>query len=132
MSAALFDTSALLAVIRKEKGAAMVEKQLRHPSLISSVNYTELLYVMRKYNKQDDWEEIIAFIDDFDLEIIPYTEHQAKIAANIHSVSRKYGISLGDCACLACAMDYGVPVLTADAIWEKIPFKRNIDIRVIR
>ena len=54
-------------------------------------------------------------------EIAPFTAAQAEIAGNLVKQTRTMGLSLGDRACLALALDLKVPVYTAGtARWKQL------------
>jgi PIN domain nuclease of toxin-antitoxin system len=62
--------------------------------------------------------------------IIEFDAEQAIIAASFDSLTRKYGLSLGDRACLALAKSKNLPVLTADKVWKELDL--GVKIRLIR
>jgi PIN domain nuclease of toxin-antitoxin system len=64
------------------------------------------------------------------LTVVPFTALLAFRAAELRNPTRKIGLSLGDRACLATALELGLPVVTADRVWSKL--KLGIDIHVIR
>ena len=55
---------------------------------------------------------------------------QAYIAASLRPATRAKGLSLGDRACLALAIERGVPALTADRAWMELDV--GVDVRLIR
>ena len=62
--------------------------------------------------------------------IIEFDQEQAIIAASFDKITKKYGLSLGDRACLALAKHKKLPVLTADKIWKK--FDLGLKVQLIR
>ena len=60
----------------------------------------------------------------------PFTPQQAETAAWLWSHTRNHGLSLADRACLALAMDKGLPVITVDRAWARLSL--DIEIRVLR
>ena len=52
------------------------------------------------------------------------------IAAELYTSSQKYGLSVGDRARLALAIDNKTKVYTADKVWKKL--KLPIDVVLIR
>lgn len=54
----------------------------------------------------------------------------ARLTSVLRAVTRRYGLSLGDRACLALAMREQSRVLTADRAWLKLHL--GVDIAVIR
>jgi ribonuclease VapC len=50
----------------------------------------------------------------------PFTESQARLAADLRSATRAAGLSLGDRACLALALEIGAEVYTTDHAWAHV------------
>jgi len=123
----VLDASALLAFLHGERGGDLVEKELEH-SVISSVNWSEALYKSLSCGvKVDGLREDLEALG---LSIEPFTAEDAERAAELWPHTRPLGLSLGDQACLALALRLGLPVLTADRVWQKLGF--GIDVKVIR
>ncbi len=62
--------------------------------------------------------------------VIPFNQMQAYETAKLKTLTKKYGLSLGDRACLALAKMKKIPVVTADRVWGKLEL--GIKIIVIR
>jgi len=62
-------------------------------------------------------------------EIAPFTEDLAWEAARLRSLTKQYGLSLGDRACLALARKLNVPAVTADKEWSKFKLCKVMLIR---
>lgn len=58
-----------------------------------------------------------------------FEEDEAKICAELYSVGKSLGLSLGDRACLGLGLKLGLPILTADKTWSKLNLE--IDIRIL-
>ena len=115
--AAILDASALLAVLGDEPGGEVVVPLL-DGAVISAVNWSEVLgrYV-------DLGLDIIgreAEIESLGVSLAPYTSRHAEVAAGLLPLTRKAGLSLGDRACLALALDLGGQPVTADRAWRRI------------
>jgi len=54
----------------------------------------------------------------------------AERTAELRSVTRQHGLSLGDRACLALALRAARPVLTADRAWENVGV--GVEIHLLR
>lgn len=119
----VLDASALLALIQNEKGADVVTRHLSQ-SVISTVNYSEIISKLMQYN--------IAFADaagivvDLAIPVIDFDSEMASESAKLKHQTRSFGLSLGDCACLALAKIKGYEVITADAIWDKADTRVSI------
>jgi PIN domain nuclease of toxin-antitoxin system len=62
--------------------------------------------------------------------IVPFHGEDATLAAGLVPLTRAFGLSLGDRACLALAHRHGIAAITADHAWSKIDLP--IPVRVIR
>lgn len=129
MNKIALDTSAVLAWLFQEAGADQVLPVLEAGSgIMSSVNYAELV---GKLMDQGMPAEIIReTLFDLELEVIDFDEAQAFETGMLRNVSKTFGLSLGDRACLALAIIKKLPVLTADRIWLNVPVPTEV--RVIR
>jgi PIN domain nuclease of toxin-antitoxin system len=67
---------------------------------------------------------------DFKFEINPFDERQARIAGNLRPLTKHKGLSLGDRACLALAIQQRATVLTVDKAWAEIDV--GVKIEVVR
>ena len=123
MTKIVFDSSAILALLKMESGHEIVSKNLEQ-AVVSSVNFCEVVsFLSKKTQKQDEMikflTETFDCIEDFNIE-------QSIIAGSFISVTKDYGLSLGDRACLALAKYKNIPVLTADKAWTKL----NLGIKI--
>ena len=117
MAEAVLDASALIAFLRKERGAQKVAAVLTQ-SCISAVNIAETLSKMVEYGKAV--EEVAYQIERLHIPIIPFDAEQARVAASLWKATRPVGMSLGDRACLALALSRNVPALTTEGKWETV------------
>ena len=122
----VFDTSAILAVIFDESGGNIVLPLLRD-GLVSSVNMAEAhtILLLRGSGPGFAWSRLLAF----GFEICPFSEKQARTAAELVGITRRYGLSLGDRACLALALERKATVYTTDTAWKNLSL--GVDIEVI-
>lgn len=125
---AVLDASAILAVIQGEQGSDKLPAELLANALISSVNLAEVQnkLVAKGWDTEEAWEDATEAVD----RVVPFTLGHAKIAGNLISETRSLGLSLGDRACLALALELKAPVYTADRSWKHLKF--GIRIHVIR
>ena len=120
----VLDASALLAWLQDEPGAD--EVKLEH-SVINSVNFSEVLQ-KAKQNGVDVTgieEELTAL----GLRLQNFSVEEATKAAELYRVTKPYGLSLGDRACLATALVSGGVAVTAEQVWSKLG---DIRVRQIR
>ena len=100
MSRIVLDASAILALLNKEHGSKTVELNIPK-GLISAVNLSEVISVLGNIGMSH--HDAIKLTDDLLHEVIPFDKAQAAVAAEMRSVTKSLGLSLGDRACLALA-----------------------------
>jgi PIN domain nuclease of toxin-antitoxin system len=126
---AVLDASAILAVIFDEPGASQVEEHLPG-ALVSAVNIAEVATRLLSCDMPDDVVETV--ISTLQLSIQPFDYDQALATAQLRSVTRSAGLSLGDRACLSLAKARQVPTLTADTAWRDVADDAAVDVKLIR
>ena len=124
---AVLDASAVLAVTFAEAGAEAVAPELPN-AMLSAVNLSEVYG--RIIRRGGDIEPIPDFLERYDIEVVPFDEELAEITAKLIPATRSHGLSLGDRACLALALQRGLPVMTADRAWRDLDL--GVEIRLIR
>ena len=127
MNNCVLDASAILALLNDEAGARMVQEMLPG-AIVSAVNYAEVVTRLSLLGMPES--EIHEALNILGLEIIPFDEEQSFRVGTLVTVTRQYGLSLGDRACLALALKNGFPAVTSDRVWQDV--KVGIDVRVIR
>lgn len=127
----VLDASSVIALINREKGCEIVEKYLEE-AIISTVNFAEVISVVNRelFKSEADRIEGLKLITDTLPQIIDFDVNQAIISGELDSITKKYGLSLGDKASLALAKYKNIPVLTADKTWSKLNL--GIKIKLIR
>jgi PIN domain nuclease of toxin-antitoxin system len=117
----------LLAVLLGERGWDQVTPILEG-ALLSTVNLVEVHTRMVSFGASGShaWSRVLSF----QCEICPLTESQARIAAELFTQTRPFGLSLGDRACLALAIERKATVYTTDRVWKNLNL--GIAIEVIR
>lgn len=116
-----------MALIRGEPGAEAVVSCLSR-AIISAVNQAEVQTKLVSAGI----DEALAWwhIAEARCPSVPFDEDQARIAGALVRVTRPYGLSLGDRACLALAIRRRAAVYTADAAWKNLGL--GIEVNVIR
>jgi PIN domain nuclease of toxin-antitoxin system len=117
VSEAVLDSSVILAILKDEAFDAIVYSVV-DGGVMSTVNLVEV------YSKLSDLKlavtpRVNALIRTLS-RIEPFTESQARLAADLRPSTRHAGLSLGDRACLALALEVGAEVYTADRQWAHI------------
>jgi len=121
----LLDASALLAAIHNEIGGDYVQQRIEE-SAVSSINWSEVLQKLNR--KGANTQEIAVALKALGLEIIPFTEDDASIAADLWPDTKALGLSLADRACLAVGRRLKLTVLTADQAWQALDKEQNIEL----
>jgi PIN domain nuclease of toxin-antitoxin system len=123
----VLDASALLAVLRVEPGADQVEPRLGNAT-IGAVNLAEV--VGKLANDGVPEAEIRRAVARLELEVRVFDEEHAFAAGMLRKTTRRFGLSLGDRACLALAQRSNAVALTADRSWSQLDL--GIAIELIR
>jgi len=128
MNRIVLDASALLTVLNRESGSDKLTPQLLSAAASSTVNLAEVQskLVDRGLTPQDAWEATLSPIR----EAVAFSADHARVYGNLVSVTRPLGLSLGDRACLALALELKAPVYTADRSWKNL--RLGLSIHVIR
>ncbi len=125
----VLDASAVLALLFEEPGAEVVRAQLR-TGVIGAANLAKVLAKLSDHGLPA--AEAVRAVTILGLEVAPMTEAQAGRSAELRSIARTVGLSLGDRACLALAAELGALVLTADRSWDAVAGAAGVSIQVIR
>ena len=123
----VFDSSALLAISFDEAGAQHAARGLKD-GMMSAVNVAEV--ISRYVDQGASEEEARASLQAFGLDIRPFDETQAMAAGLMRTATQKLGLSLGDRACLALAVQERATVFTADRTWAALDLE--VDVELIR
>ena len=128
MPRAVLDASALLAVLYREPGSAMVERYFGL-GVVSSVNLSEV--AAKLSDRGVGSQEVLEILLGLGLEVREFDTELALMAGALREVTRPLGLSLGDRACLATARRLRLPALTADRAWAELTL-RGVEVVVIR
>ena len=123
----VLDASAVLAFLHQEPGWEAVQPTIED-GCISAVNWCEVAQKIAE--KGLDVSHVRRLLADLGLAIEPFSPEQAESAASLWAHTRNLGLSLADRACLALAMDKGLPAMTADRAW--VTAELDVEIEVIR
>ncbi len=117
MTKYVLDASALLAFLAGEPGGDAVEEAL--PSaIVSTINMSEVIAKLKgRRMSEDEVREVLRYLD---CEVVDFTLERAWRTARLRPLTRHQGLSLGDRACLALAIEHDLPVMTTDRVWGEI------------
>jgi ribonuclease VapC len=126
VSACVIDTSAILAYAFAEKGAAEVERWIDDGAAVSALTVQETVSKLCQTGMGvAEAEELVRALG---LIVHPLDYALAVRAGGMFALTKPFGLSHGDRACLALAQTLAVPVVTADKAWSKVA--RDLGLRV--
>ena len=121
----VLDTSAVLAMIYEEEGAARA-RDFSDPGSISRVNVAEVLTDLVRTGYGSAAEALEVF-DRLQLRVRSVRDtHVPRVA----ELKRIEGLSLGDCFCVALGEAIGEPLVTADTQWATLEL--SVAVHLIR
>jgi len=123
----VFDASAVLAILKRERGAERVVSLLGR-SIISCVNLAEVQskLVDAGLGARAAWRSI----EFLGCRAVPFDSGQAREAGSLIEATQRYGLSLGDRACLALAIERKAKVYTTDRAWKNLSL--GVEVEVLR
>lgn len=110
--------SALLALILGEAGKDTVFDAITQGAVISPVNHAEVVSKLLELTFTEP--QIQASLRPLYIPVLPFDEVQAWHVGQLRLSTRQRGLSLGDRACLSLGAALGIPVLTAERIWQEL------------
>jgi PIN domain nuclease of toxin-antitoxin system len=125
VSEIVLDASALIAMLKREKGADIVAAAIA-VAPICAINYAEVVTHFIHLGMPE--REVDAMLDPPPMTIVLTDKALAQLAGRLRAVTAGHGVSLGDRFCLALAHRDGLPAwtsnqsstATADAVQTKI------------
>ena len=124
----VFDSSAMLALLRDERGANVVSAAMPK-AVMCAVNVAEVAERLCR----DFEQEAVRRSLDLILPITIAVDKELAIAAGFMRTNTiNAGLSLGDRFCLALGARMNVPVLTADRAWLKIANAVGVEVQLVR
>jgi PIN domain nuclease of toxin-antitoxin system len=121
----VLDASAILAYLEGESGSPEVEKLLDEAA-VSAVNLAEVASKLAERGAPAD--RIRQTIQALGVEVIPCDETIAYRIGDLRTSTKALGLSLGDRACLATALQHNVKAITADRGWKSLKVGARIQI----
>jgi PIN domain nuclease of toxin-antitoxin system len=121
----VLDSSAVLAWIFHESGFEAVDAVMPD-SYVSTVNLAEVATKLTERGYAN--EEIVWLLRDLEAAILPLSTATAIETGLLRPATRTAGLSLGDRACLALAIELGLPALTADRRWKHVRTTAKVEL----
>jgi ribonuclease VapC len=125
----VLDASAVLAVLLDEPGGDFVF-DVMNGSHISVVNISEVYAALM--NGGMTFEAVQQVVESLPMRRRTFREAHAWQTAKLRTVTKKFGLSLGDRACVTTAIFTSLPILTSDRRMAEARDVLSLDIRMIR
>jgi PIN domain nuclease of toxin-antitoxin system len=129
MPTCILDASVLLAITFGEIDQTALDMyRADYRCIVSAINYSEAAAKLCEKGMSAPVTKTV--LERLSLEIIAFDTPQALLAGSLRGSTKKYGLSFGDRACLALAMQQQALVLTADRAWKDLDV--GVDIVLVR
>ena len=130
MSEPVLDASAVLALLNKESGHEQVLAVLPIAA-IGTVNLTEVISKLCERGVPSD--AAMEAVQCLGVEVVPHSLEHALRAGELRPITKAFGLSLGDRACLALGRERSATVITAERHWdERVETVAGVRIQRIR
>jgi ribonuclease VapC len=127
----VMDASALLALARGERGSDTVQDYLDSAQcVISSVNLAEVGSKLIDLGLPQS--ELSRALKQFNVDVVDFGFELSVQTSSLRERTKAHGLSLGDRACLALALQFDAPAVTADSAWQRLDPNLNIKVLLIR
>ena len=87
-------------------------------AVMSTVNWAEV--VGKAHTAQVDTNGLLLELETLGLSLLPFSATQAELAGRLVEATIPPGLSLGDSACIAVAIERREKVYTADRTWSSL------------
>jgi ribonuclease VapC len=113
----VLDASVLIAIFKEERFSAAILDVIEG-AVMSAANLGEVLSKASDFGMAGSprVSDLLALLD----RIEPFTETQARVSGALRVQTKSLGLSLGDRACLALAVELGADIYTADQAWSQL------------
>lgn len=120
----ILDASAVLGLIQAEPRANGVVSYLVDAAM-SAVNHAEVIGKLTDVGMPATMAAEV--VDRLHIEVLAFTERHAVVVGELRSRTSRFGLSLGDRACLATGLIEGGRVVTLDRRWAEI----DLDVPIV-
>jgi PIN domain nuclease of toxin-antitoxin system len=122
----VFDASAVVALLMKEKGHQALALVVKERCVIAATNLIEAIWIARRHGYTrtageilDDLLELGVVVEPVTIDDVLEAEYQLRTAAELAAANPNVGsLSLGDATCLAVARRLDLPAVVSDGTWE--------------
>ncbi|MBB3589459.1 PIN domain-containing protein (plasmid) [Sphingomonas sp. AAP5] len=129
MTHVVLDASAILALLKGERGASKVAGVIADAS-VCAINQAEVIsHFVHLGAPLDDVRMMLGALP---YTVVPADDSLAWEAGSLRAATANAGLSLGDRFCLALARRLGVSAYTADRAWKDVAGETAIKVVIIR
>ncbi|WP_294320598.1 type II toxin-antitoxin system VapC family toxin [uncultured Sphingomonas sp.] len=129
MSGVVLDASAILALLKNERGAGKVAGVIAN-ALVCAVNQAEV--VSHFVHLGAPIEDVRVMLGALPYTVVAADDAMAWEAGSLRAATLSAGLSLGDRFCLALAKRLGVAAYTADKAWRDVATEVAAKVVIIR
>jgi PIN domain nuclease of toxin-antitoxin system len=129
MTHVVLDASAILALLKNERGASKVARVIADAS-VCAINQAEVISHFIHLGAPLD--DVRAMLGTLPYTIVAADDAMAWEAGNLRATTSSAGLSLGDRFCLALAKRLGVAAYTADKAWRDVAVEVGSKVVIIR
>ena len=116
-------------MLHREPGGEQVRILAATPGADIAISAVNLCKVVTKLMRNGlDAELASAAVEEFREFVIPFSAELAIDAAKLYTVTKRYGLSLGDRVCLALAAERKAVAWSTDRAWKRVPIDVSIEI----
>ena len=127
MAEAVLDSSAILALLWRERGFEIVGNVVER-ALVSVVNEAEVISVLIQHGETA--EQALSTVQTLPYQPVDLDRHLARRAGALWHAFKPRGLSLGDRCCLALAERESLPAITSDRRWADLSI--GVDVQLFR
>lgn len=125
MSSCIFDASAMLAVLNRERGHEIAEP-LFVGACVSAVNYGEVLKKAVEHGGSIPRVQLLLMKQN--LKIKPFDILHSVKSAEIYPQSKPLGLSFADRACVSLGLMLDLPIVTADEKMAEVDLPLRVNL----
>ncbi len=123
------DASAVLAILRNETGAQVVERAvIDNVAVMSTANLAEVLQKVATFGI--DANDAATALERIGVVYVDLSQTLARLIAAMHRAAP--ALSLADRSCFAVARIFGARALTSDRIWARYAADLGVEVELIR
>jgi PIN domain nuclease of toxin-antitoxin system len=115
----VFDASTVICLVKEESGGERALEMLEEGVYVSAINLAEL-FSWAGLHSELETQDVLDLIEELEIKVVDFGWSLAAASGELVPQTRKYGLSLGDRACLALGKQLGLSVVTCDKVWSQV------------